>query len=306
MDALPVQEESGLDYASVVPGKMHACGHDFHTSVMLGAAILLKQREDELKGTVKVVFQPSEEINSGARAMLGTGLLDDAREFYGIHSYPWFPAGTLGIKEGPVMASPDRFLISLRGRGAHGGQPHKGIDPVPAAASIVLAAQSIVSRMVNPFTPAVVSITRLQAGTTWNVTPETAELEGTVRVFSAGERDFIRSALRRIAESTAAAYGCSSGFEYEEGPDAVINDAGLCAAARDVALDLGLKVDRQEDTMGGEDFSEYLKRCPGVFIRVGTGGFCSAHHPKFTADPAALWPAANYFAELAIRRAAAK
>ena len=302
IDALPIQEESGLDYASACPGRMHACGHDFHAAVMLGAAVLLQRRQAELKGTVKVVFQPSEELNCGAKTALATGLMDDVEEFYGIHSYPWFPAGTLGIKEGPVMAAPDRFAISLHGRGTHGGLPHKGVDPIPAAASIVLSAQTIVSRRVSPFTPAVVSITRLQSGTTWNVVPETAELEGTVRSFSPEDRDFMRAALRRIAESTAAAYGCTAEFSYEEGPDAVINDAGLCAAAREVALDLGFKADRQEDTMGGEDFSEYLKRCPGVFIRVGTGGFRGSHTPQFTVDPAALWPAANYFAELAIRR----
>ena len=305
IDALPIQEASGLAYASVNPGRMHACGHDFHTSVMLGAAILLKRREPQLKGTVKVVFQPSEEVNRGATTILATGLLDDAREFYGVHSYPFFPAGTLGIKEGPVMAATDRFAIRLKGKGAHGAQPHKGVDPIPAAATVALAVQSIVSRAVDPFAPTVVSVTRLQAGSTWNVVPETAELEGTVRTFSVPQRDFIRASLRRIADSVAAAYGCSAEFEYEEGPDPVVNDAGLCAEARAVALDMGFAVDRQEDTMSGEDFSEYLKRCPGAFIRVGTGGGRAAHTPRFCVDPAAIWPAANFFAELAARRCAA-
>ena len=302
IDALPIREESGLPYASVHPGVMHACGHDFHAATMLGAALLLKRREKELKGTVKIVFQPSEEITDGARRVVGTGLLNDAREFYGIHSYPWFPAGTLGVKEGPVMAAADRFAIRLRGRGSHGGQPHKGVDPIPAAASIALSAQSIVSRGVNPFSAAVVSVTRLEAGNTWNVVPETALLEGTTRSFDAGERAFIRSSLQRIAEHTAAAYGCECDFEYEAGPDAVLNDAALCVPVRELALEMGFAVDRQEDTMGAEDFSDYLKLCPGVFIRVGTGGFVAAHHPRFTADPAALWPAAEFFAELAVRR----
>lgn len=299
MDALPLQEETGLPYASTDPGRMHACGHDFHTAAMLGAAILLKEREAELPGRVKIVFQPAEETDGGARHVLATGLLDDAREFYGIHSYPGFPAGTLGIKEGPVMAAPDRFSIRVRGRGAHGAQPHKGVDPIPAAAALVLGAQTLVSRELDPFSPAVVSVTRLQAGTTWNIVPEFAELEGTVRTLTLEDRAQLREALARMARSTAKAYRCDVDFDWRDGSPPVINDAALCAAARDVALDMGFLVDRQEDTMGGEDFSEYLAGRPGVFIRVGTGGDWPAHHPRFACDPAALVPAARFFARLA-------
>ena len=299
MDALPIQEETGLPWASTIPGRMHACGHDFHTSVMLGAAILLKEREAALPGLVKLAFQPAEETDRGARRLLATGLLDDAEEFYGVHSYPPFRPGTLGIKAGPVMASPDRFAIALRGRGAHGGQPHKGVDPIPAAAALALSAQTIVSRTVDPFTAAVVSITRLEAGNTWNVVPETALLEGTVRTLTPGDRAHIRGALTRMAHAVAEAHGCSAEFQWVDGSDPVVNDPGLCEAARQTALRLGLAVDRQEDTMGGEDFSEYLKGRPGAFIRVGTGGDYPNHHPRFTADPAALAPAARFFAALA-------
>ena len=302
MDALPIQEESGLEYASVIPGKMHACGHDMHTAVMLGAALLLKDMEDSLPGTVKIIFQPSEENDRGGRAMMGTGHLDDVEEFFAIHSYPAFAPGTLGIKEGPVMASPDSFRIVVHGRGTHAAQPYKGVDPIPAAATIALAMQNIVTRTVDPFLPAVVSLTHMEAGNTWNVVPESALLEGTVRTLHAHVREHIRLSLEQIARSTAQAYGCSADFIWGEGSPAVVNDPALCAVARKLALEMGFNVDRQEDTMGGEDFSQYLRRAPGVFIRVGTGGSYPSHHPKFTVDPAAILPASRFFARLAAER----
>ena len=305
IDALPIQEDSGLPYASVNSGKMHACGHDFHTAAMLGAAILLKRREAELAGAVKIVFQPSEETADGARDVVASGLLNDVEEFYGIHSYPWFESGTLGIKEGPVMAAPDSFAITVRGKGTHAAEPDKGRDPIPAAATIALAVQSIVSRGVDPFAPAVVSVAHIEAGNTWNVVPETAFLEGTVRTLNQGVREYIYEEMARIAKSAAETYGCTAEFKWHYGPAAVINDDRLCGIVREMALDAGFKVARQEDTMGGEDFSEYLRICPGVFIRVGTGGSYPSHHPKFTVDPAALWPAANFFARLAMERAQA-
>ena len=302
MDALPIQEETELPYRSQCAGRMHACGHDFHTTAMLGAALLLKERENALNGTVKIVFQPAEEVAGGAKSVVETGLIDDCEEFYGIHSYPWFPAGTLGIKEGPVMAAPDRFRITVTGRGAHGAEPHTGLDPVPAAAAIVLAAQQIVSRRMDPFGAAVVSVTHIEAGNTWNVIPESAMLEGTVRTLHLKDRAMIKETLKTIAEQTAAAWGCRAALDWRDGPAPVFNDEELCDDARALALEMGFAVDRQKDTMGGEDFSEYVRRCPGVFLRVGTGGGVVSHHPKFTVDEAALIPAARYFAALAERR----
>ena len=306
MDALPIQEESNLPYASLHAGKMHACGHDFHTSCMLQTALLLKARESEIHGLVKIVFQPAEEIANGAKRVLATGLLQNVREFYGIHSYPWFPVGTLGIKEGPVMAAPDRFVIRLLGKGAHGAEPHHGIDPIVALGALIQSTQTIVSRTLNPFSPALVSITHVEAGNTWNVIPECAIAEGTVRTLNSEDRAHIEASLRRIANGVAEAHGCTAEFEWHEGSPAVINDPSLCAEARALALEMGFQAERQENTMGGEDFSEYLQYCPGVFIRVGTGGAYASHHPKFTVDPAALQPAAKFFAELAIRRVNAK
>ena len=305
MDALPITEQTGLPYASCENGKMHACGHDFHTSCMLGAALMLWEARQELHGTVKVVFQPAEElgVGTGAPLLVKTGLLDDVQEFYAIHTYPQFEAGTLGVKAGPMMAAPDRFSITLHGKGAHAGQPDKGIDPVPALAALILNLQPIVSRRVNPFDNAVITVAHIEAGNTYNVIPEAAFLEGTVRTLNPDTRAMIMSRLRAVAEGTAAAYDCTLDYRYDQGPDAVINDAGLCETAAALGREMGFAVRRQEDTMGGEDFSDFLKICPGVFIRVGTGGGYPGHHPKFNADPAALWPAARYFAMLARKRA---
>ena len=299
IDALPVQEESGLSYASCYPGKMHACGHDFHTAMLLGAALLLKEQQADLPGTVKLIFQPAEEIDSGARRVLATGLLDDCALFLAGHSYPQFEAGTLGIKEGPVMAAVDRFEVVIRGRGCHAGQPAKGVDPIVAQAAIIQSLQTVVSRNMDPFTPRVISITHVEAGTTWNVIPETARLEGTVRTLDAAQRALAEERFRSLVTGIAAAYGAEADIHWKHGSGAVINDEKLCILAREAARETGLAAARQEDTMGGEDFSCYLERCPGLFVRVGTGGGYPGHHPKFNVDPAALEPAARFFATLA-------
>ena len=303
MDALPVTEETGLPYASGEKGKMHACGHDFHTACMLGAALELKEREAEIQGTVKVIFQPSEEICNGAQVVIASGLLDDVQEFYAGHTYPFLPAGELGIRDGAVMAAPDAFCIHITGKGAHGGNPHQGIDPIPPLCALTLQAQTLVSRFTDAFEPAVLSVTHLEAGNTWNVVPEEAMMEGTLRTLSEQVRHDMHERLTLMAHAVAQASGCTARVEWTDGSPAVINDPALASFAREVASDLGLVLGRQGNTMGGEDFSEYLRRAPGVFIRVGTGGAYPNHHPKFTADPSALAPAAHFFAELALRRA---
>ena len=301
IDALPIQEQTPLPYASESAGIMHACGHDFHAACMLGAALLLKEREDGLPGTVKVIFQPAEEVNQGAELMVKTGLLNDVRLFLTGHTYPWFPAGTIGIRPGPVMASADRFSVCIRGKGCHAANPDMGIDPIPALGAMISAFQTVVSRQINPFDGAVVSITHVEAGNTWNVTPETAFLEGTVRAMTEAVRDDIHQSLEQMAASTAKAYGCEAEFEYERGPAPVLNDAGVCERAASAARELGLKVDVNPPSMIAEDFSAYLKLAPGALFRIGTGGGFDNHHPCFTADPSALLPAARFFATLAER-----
>ena len=299
IDALPITEESGLSYASERDGVMHACGHDFHAACMLGAALLLKEKEAELPGTVKVVFQSAEEIDHGGKRVVATGLLNDVQAFYAGHTYPWFEAGTLGIRPGPVMAAADRFAIHLTGKGAHAAHPELSVDVIPAMAALIQSVQTIVSRSVNPFDNAVVSITHAQAGNTWNIIPEAAELEGTVRALAPSVRDDIQAKLERVVKHTAAAHGCEAKFTYHRGPDPVINDEAACRRASALAQAMGFEIRQQAGTMGAEDFSDYLAIAPGAFIRVGTGGGCDAHHPKFTADPKALFPAAQFFTALA-------
>lgn len=299
IDALPIQEESSLAYASEHPGVMHACGHDFHAACMLGAALLLKEKEATLPGTVKIVFQPAEESGNGAQAVVATGLLNDVSVFYAGHTYPWFESGTLGIKPGPVMAAADRFVIRLRGTGAHAAHPELSVDVIPALGVLIESIQTIVSRSVDPFDNAVVSITRVQAGNTWNIIPEVSEMEGTVRALTPTVRDGIQEKLERIVKCTAAAHGCEAEFEYRRGPNPVINDELACQRSAALAHEMGFTVRQQTGTLGAEDFSDYLSIAPGAFIRVGTGGGCDAHQPKFTADPTALFPAAQFFAALA-------
>ncbi len=302
MDALPVAEDSGVPYASEEKGKMHACGHDFHTTAVLGAALLLKEREDALHGTVKVLFQPGEEINYGAEVFLATGLLEDVREYYAIHTCPELENGTLGIRPGPVMAAPDRFSVTLRGRGAHGAQPQNALDPMPAMAALIVGMQTVVSRRMNPFAPAVVSVTHAEAGRTWNVIPDTAFLEGTVRTMTPADRDLAEESLRQMVLHTAASYGCEADFRYLRQSAPLINDEALARFAAETARGLGFAVRPQDDTMIGEDFAIYLERRPGCFIRVGTGGGWPLHHPKFHVDPAALLPTARYLAVLIEKR----
>ena len=299
IDALPIREESGLPYASENDGVMHACGHDFHAACMLGAALLLKEKEAELPGTVKIVFQPAEEIDHGGRNVVATGLLNDVQAFFAGHTYPWFEAGTLGIRPGPVMASADRFAVQLTGKGAHAAHPDLSVDVVPAMAALIQSVQTIVSRTVDPFDNAVVSITRVQTGNTWNIIPEEAVLEGTVRALVPSVRDGIQARLERIVYSTARAYGCEADFEYQRRANPVINDEDACERAAALAREMDYDIAQQAGTLGAEDFSLYLDIAPGAFIRVGTGGGVDAHHAKFTADPKALYPAAKYFAALA-------
>ena len=301
IDALPIQEQTNLPYASETPGVMHACGHDFHASCMLGAALLLKERENALHGTVKVIFQPAEEVNRGADLLADTGILDDVKLFLAGHTYPWYPAGTIGIRQGPVMASADRFCVRINGRGCHAANPNMGIDPIPALAAVISAFQTIVSRRIDPFESAVVSVTKVNAGNTWNVIPESAFLEGTVRAMTEEVRNDIGKSMESLAKITAKAYGCEAEFEYEKGPAPVINDTDICKSAEIVAKELGLNVEINPPSMIAEDFSRYLKIAPGAMFRIGTGGGFDNHHPSFTADPAALLPAAKFFAELAER-----
>jgi len=299
IDALPVTEETGLPYASKTPGRMHACGHDFHTSALLGAALLLKQKETELPGRVKLVFQPAEEAPGGAKKVLETGLLGDVAAVFGLHVSPLLPVGTLGIRAGAVTASVDRFQITFRGKGTHAAHPDAGIDPIPAAAAFIQAAQTIVSRNLNPFAPGLVSITHVEGGNTWNVIPETVLVEGTTRSLGKEERQLIRENLCRLAERIAEGHGSQAEIDWYEGPPATDNTPEWVEVARQAAQEQPLEVVEASASLAGEDFAYYQETLPGAFVLVGTGRSYSNHNPKFQVDPAALWPAAKYLAGLA-------
>lgn len=210
IDALPIEEETDLPYKSKTPGKMHACGHDFHTAAVFGAALLLQERKEELQGTVKILFQPAEESSHGAETVLETGVLSDVTAIFGLHTAAYLPVGTLGIRAGSVMAAVDRFELNITGTGCHGGHPNEGVDTILVAASVIQAFQSIVGRNLNPFHTGVVSVTRINGGNTWNVIPDKVELEGTVRSMEKDDRIFIERRMREIAEHTAAAYGANA------------------------------------------------------------------------------------------------
>ena len=300
MDALPMPEESGLPFACPTGKEAHACGHDFHTAAVFGAALLLQERKEELQGTVKILFQPAEESSHGAETVLETGVLSDVTAIFGLHTAAYLPVGTLGIRAGSVMAAVDRFELNITGTGCHGGHPDEGVDTILVAASVIQAFQSIVGRNLNPFHTGVVSVTRINGGNTWNVIPDKVELEGTVRSMEKDDRIFIERCMREIAEHTAAAYGANAELLWYPGPPATVNEKAWSAFAQKVAEESGFEVVPQRNSTGGEDFAFYLEKIPGCFINVGTGVGYPNHHPKFYADEAALTPAAEYLEKLLV------
>lgn len=300
IDGLPIQEESGLAYASEHAGRMHACGHDFHISAVLGSAYLLKAKERELRGTVYLIFQPAEEAPGGARKVIETGVLKDVQAIFGLHTSPLYDVGTLGIRSGAVTASVDKFTVTFHGKGTHAAHPERGIDPIVMAASFVTAAQSIVSRNIDPAHPGLVSITHIESGNTWNVIPESSWLEGTVRCLTAEDRKLIKKRIYELAEGQAASFGGHAELTWYAGPPATDNTPDWTDFAIEVAKEAELDVVPAPVNLAGEDFAYYQEEIPGVFVLVGTGKSPANHNPKFHVDPAALGPAARYMARLAV------
>ncbi|MCR8634264.1 amidohydrolase [Paenibacillus radicis (ex Xue et al. 2023)] len=300
IDALPILEETGLPFSSKNTGKMHACGHDFHTAAILGAALLLKEKEHELPGTVRFVFQPAEEKAAGAEKVLQSGALEGVCAIYGMHNKPDLPVGTIGIRSGPLMAAADGFLVEFEGIGSHAAVPEASVDPIVAAAHLVTALQTIVSRNVSPLDSAVISVTRLNSGTAWNVIPETAVLDGTVRTFDELVRTRVIERFSEVVNGIAAAYGTKAAVRWIQGPPPVNNDAELAEAARRTAEQLGIHVVTPKPSLAGEDFAFYQKHLPGFFAFMGTGGQKEWHHPAFDVDERALPISASFFAGLAI------
>lgn len=300
IDALPIQEETGLPFASRVPGKMHACGHDFHTAAVLGAALLLKKKERELKGTVRFLFQPAEEKAKGAGEVIASGALAGVRAIFGLHNKPDLPVGTIGIKAGPIMAAADGFIVEVEGRGSHAAVPEAGIDPIVTSAHIIAALQSIVSRNVGALDSAVVSVTRLNGGTAWNVIADKAVFDGTLRTFDERVRTKVRGRFEQIVAGVSGAFGASSKVNWLQGPPAVVNDAEWAAQGARTAESLGLTVVEPTPSPAGEDFAFYLQQTPGLFVFLGTSGPKEWHHPAFDVDEQALPIGASFFAALAV------
>ncbi len=298
IDALPIEEESGLPYSSGIVGKMHACGHDFHIIAGIGCAILAQEQRERLKGDVKIIFQPGEETSLGALKILETDVMDDVEKIWGIHADPTNQVGVLGISGGYVTAAVDRFVIELRGVGCHGAHPDDGADPVPAAAAMVQALQTIVTRNVNPFHPALISVTRIQAGNTWNVIPETAELEGTVRTMDKEDRALFERRIREIARHTAAAFGINASVRWIAGSPATYNDGEMADYAVKTAEEYGFCVVPEESSLGGDDFSFFEEKIPGCYLKIGTGKGQTIHQPGFRVDRSVILPAAEYLCVL--------
>jgi amidohydrolase len=275
MDALPMPEDTGLDFASEFPGRMHACGHDSHTAMLVQAAHLLHRHRDELAGTVKFMFQPGEEGHGGARLMIQDGLLDadpkpDAA--FALHIWPNTKAGAIVSRPGPILASADYWTITIRGRGGHASMPHDAIDPIPVAFEIGLALQAMVTRRIDTFDPVVLTCTKLTAGTTSNVIPESAEMLGTLRATSERARERAHEGIRRVASNIAAAHLCEAAVTIRRGYPVTVNDGSFVDFARGVATDLlgsDNYIDRPAPLMGAEDFSYVLQRLPGCMMFLG-------------------------------------
>ncbi|HHK5551789.1 hydrolase [Bacillus anthracis] len=299
IDALPIQEETNLPYASKINGIMHACGHDFHTAAIIGAAYLLKEKESSLSGTVRFIFQPAEESSNGACKVIEAGHLHGVQAIFGMHNKPDLPVGTIGIKDGPLMAGVDRFEIEIHGVGTHAAVPDAGVDPIVASSQIVMALQTIVSRNISSSHNVVVSVTNIHSGNTWNVIPEKATLEGTVRTFQTETREKIPALMKRIIQGVSDALGVKTEFRFYAGPPAVHNDTSLTNLSTQVAETMNLNIISPTPSMAGEDFSFYQQEIPGSFVFMGTSGTHEWHHPSFTVDERALPISAEYFALLA-------
>lgn len=304
IDALPITEQTQLDYRSEIAGHMHACGHDLHITAGIGAAILLQQRRQEFDGTIKIIFQPGEEESHGALKILETDVMGDVERIWGFHADPTNEVNVIGIREGYVTAAVDRFEITVKGIGCHGAHPDDGIDPVLTASAIVQGLQSIVSRNVNAFHPSLLSVTRITAGTTWNVIPTEAQLEGTVRTMDREDRILYERRVKEIAERTAEAYGAKAQTAWTAGPPATYNDGGMAKLCSETAHRLGMVTVPEESSMGGDDFAFYEdmdtmgREMPGCYVKIGTGVGHPIHHPGFCVDTAVILPAAEYLAEL--------
>lgn len=297
MDALPVQEENDVSYKSQTPNRMHACGHDGHTAIALGVAKILAERRDQLNGAVKFIFQPAEEIAAGAKAMIDDGALEGLKPdvSLGLHLWNDMPVGRVAVTDGPAMASADSFHLWIEGKGGHGASPHQTHDPLLAAAQIITAAQSVISRNVPPLDAGVLSCTMIRGGDAFNVIPSEIEIKGTIRSYKNEVRDLIVERFTAIVEGIAHAMNCTSRLEFFEKTPPLVNDEVVGARLRNGfgQIDKNLQIVDDVRTMGAEDMGFFLERAPGVYFFVGSANANRGldyphHHPRFDVDEEAL------------------